>query len=320
MSNIQLSPADSGGEDKKIAVRLEGVAKRYGQVTAVDGLDLSLHEGEIVALLGPNGAGKTTTVHLMLGLIPPTRGTVRVFGKDPSLAETRMHIGAVMQDARVPGNITVREYIELFSSYYPEPLAYAEVLRLSGLEKLDKRRASRLSEGERQRLRFAMAICGWPSVLYLDEPTANLDVEARRRFWDCVQELSTKNRSILFTTHNLEEADKLAHRIVLLNEGKVIHQGAPQQIRALIAIQHISCRTKASLEAVQRLEGVKEARYDGGYLKVVADHQAPITRDLYALDPQLEDLVVERARLEDAFLMLLRDQQALGMSKDEKKT
>src|SRR5579863_3987282 len=177
-------PKAPAADSPSIVASLEGVNKNYGAIRALRAVDFRVRAGEIVALLGPNGAGKTTAVKLLLGLMPPNSGRVRVFSGDPTNPQNRMRTGAMLQVGRVPETLRVREHIDLFSSYYPAPLPAAEVLAAAGLEKVSDRKFGDLSGGQRQRVLFALAICGDPDLLFLDEPTVGLDVEARRMLWD----------------------------------------------------------------------------------------------------------------------------------------
>jgi ABC-2 type transport system ATP-binding protein len=214
-----------------IPARLNAASKRYDGNVALDRLDLDVQVGETLALLGPNGAGKTTAIRLLLGLQTPTSGTATIFGRDPRNAASRRRVGAMLQVSNVPSTLTVREHITLFSSYYARPLPIAQTLSLAMLERLANRKFGVLSGGERQRLFFALAICGDPDLLFLDEPTVGLDVETRRSLWDSVRELVARGKSILLTTHYLEEADALADRVVMLAHGAVIAAGTPLEIK-----------------------------------------------------------------------------------------
>jgi len=207
------------------------VTKNYGMVEALRGLDLTIGPGELVALLGANGAGKTTAVRTLLGLSKPTSGEVRVFGGDPREARSRTRIGALLQVARVPETLRVREHIHLFSSYYPNPRPIDEVIAAAGLEGLEKRKFGQLSGGQQKRLLFALAICGNPDLLVLDEPTTGLDVEARRALWKQIRAFIAGGRSVLLTTHYLAEAEALASRVVVIHKGVVMAEGTPQEIK-----------------------------------------------------------------------------------------
>ena len=210
---------------------LSGVTKNYGLLCALSSIDLSLESAKIVALLGPNGAGKTTAVKLLLGLLKPSNGEVSVFGAHPQEPKTRERMGAMLQSASVPDMLRVREHIDLFSSYYPRPLNLADTLTRAGLERLENRYYRDLSGGEQRRLMFALAICGDPDLLFLDEPTTGLDIESRRGMWAQIRTLRSAGKTVLLTTHYLEEADQLADRIVVLKRGKVAADGTPYQIK-----------------------------------------------------------------------------------------
>src|SRR6266852_1514535 len=199
---------------------LESVNKNYGEIKALRNVEFRVRAGEVVALLGPNGAGKTTAVKLLLGLLQPNTGRVRVFGGDPTNPENRMRTGAMLQVGRVPETLRVREHIDLFSSYYPNPMPPAEVLAAVGLEKLGDRKFGDLSGGQRQRVLFGLAICGDPDLLFLDEPTVGLDVEARRMLWDEIRRMVTRGKTVLLTTHYLQEADALADRVAVINQSE----------------------------------------------------------------------------------------------------
>jgi ABC-2 type transport system ATP-binding protein len=207
------------------------VKKNYGTVEALRGLDLTIGPGELVALLGANGAGKTTAVRALLGLSKPTSGEVRVFGGDPRDAHSRIRIGALLQIARVPETLRVREHIDLFSSYYPNPRPIDEVIEAAGLQGLEKRKFGQLSGGQQKRVLFALALCGNPDLLVLDEPTVGLDVEARRALWKQIRAFIAGGRSVLLTTHYLAEAEALANRVVVIHKGVVMAEGTPQEIK-----------------------------------------------------------------------------------------
>jgi ABC-2 type transport system ATP-binding protein len=217
------------------AAHFSAVRKHYGRVEALKGLDLSIAPGELVALLGANGAGKTTAVRLLLGLAKPTSGSVRVFGGDPRDAATRARLGAVLQVSRVPETLRVREHIELFSSYYPHPMKLADVIEAANLAGLERRQFGELSGGQQKRVLFALAICGDPDLIVLDEPTVGLDVEARRALWKQIRAFIARGKSVLLTTHDLTEAEALASRVVVLHRGSIAAQGTPAEIQGSAA-------------------------------------------------------------------------------------
>jgi ABC-2 type transport system ATP-binding protein len=285
---------------------LANVTKRYGKITALDGLSLTLRPGEIVALLGPNGAGKSTAVRLMLGLSSPTSGTARIFGGDPRLSSTRTRIGAMLQVASVPKTLKVREHIELFRSYYPHPLPFAEVVRIAQLEGIEERLFEKLSGGQRQRLLFGLALCGDPEIVFLDEPTVGMDIEARRGLWAQIRTLAERGKTILLTTHYLEEADALASRIVVINRGRVVAEGTPAEIKSRTASRKIRCRTELAAAQIWAMPGVVDVQQAGAETTITADHAESLVRALLAGDAGLSGLEVFSPGLEDACLDLLK--------------
>jgi ABC-2 type transport system ATP-binding protein len=287
-----------------VIATLRRVSKNFGEVHALRQVDFSVRAGELVALLGPNGAGKTTAVKLFLGLAKPTTGTVSVFGGDPIHAEVRTRIGAMLQVAKVPETLRVREHIDLFSSYYPNPLPLAETLTLAGLQEIKDREFGELSGGQRQRVLFALALCGNPDILFLDEPTVGLDVESRRVLWEEIRRLVARGKTVLLTTHYLEEADALADRVVVINRGEIIAEGTPAEIKANTAGRRIRCVTSLDIEIVRSLPGVIEVRRDREGLEIRVRSAEPILRELLMRDARLSEIEVTSAGLEEAFLAL----------------
>src|SRR6202046_4890571 len=215
---LSMQRADSGS----VVASLEGVGKNYGEIRALQNVNFSVRAGQVVALLGPNGAGKTTVVKLLLGLMQPNSGKTRVFGGDPTNPQNRMRTGSMLQVGKVPETLKVREHIDLFSSYYPNPLPIAETMAIAGLTEIKDRRFGELSGGQKQRVLFGIAICGNPDLLFLDEPTGGLDVEARRLMWAQIRTLIARGKTVLLTTHYLNEADALADRVLVLDKGVVV--------------------------------------------------------------------------------------------------
>src|SRR5271166_447046 len=301
-------PRSAGIANSNLVVAsLEGVNMNYGSVRALRGVDFRVNAGEVVALLGPNGAGKTTAVKLLLGLLQPNSGKTRVFGGDPTNPQNRMRTGAMLQVGRVPETLRVREHIDLFSTYYEKPMALGEVLAAAGLEKLRDRKFGDLSGGQRQRVLFALAICGNPDLLFLDEPTVGLDVEARRTLWDEIRRLVERGKTVLLTTHYLQEADALADRIAVINQGEIIAEGTPSEIKAQTSGKRIRCITALSVANLLQIPGVTDARQDREAMEIRAREAEPVVRALLARDSSLSGLEITSAGLEEAFLALTQD-------------
>ena len=308
-TNRQIVPASNSD---LVVASLQSVNKNYGPVRALRGVDFNVCAGEVVALLGPNGAGKTTAVKLFLGLMPPNSGKVRVFGGDPTNPANRLRTGAMLQVGRVPETLRVREHIDLFRSYYTNPLPPAEILAAAGLEKLNDRKFGELSGGQKQRVLFALAICGDPDLIFLDEPTVGLDVEARRLLWEEIRRMVARGKTILLTTHYLQEADALADRVAVINQGEIIAQGTPAEIKASTSGKKIRCITTLSVSDLRQIPGVKEVKEDREAVEIQAAEAEPILRALFARDANLTGLEVTSAGLEEAFLALTKDSNQSG--------
>jgi ABC-2 type transport system ATP-binding protein len=302
----QPQQTDIANSDRIVA-SLEGVNKNYGTVRALRGVDFRVRAGEVVAMLGPNGAGKTTAVKLLLGLMQPHSGRARVFGGDPTNPENRIRTGAMLQVGRVPETLRVREHIDLFSSYYEKPMTCTDVLAAVGLEKLRDRKFGELSGGQRQRVLFALAICGDPDLLFLDEPTVGLDVEGRRMLWHEIRKMVARGKTVLLTTHYLQEADALADRVAVINQGEIIAEGTPSEIKAKTAGKRIRCITSLGINTLRQIPGVTEAKEDREAVEIHAVEAEPVVRELLARDAQLCGLEITTAGLEEAFLALTHD-------------
>ncbi|HEX5236804.1 MAG TPA: ABC transporter ATP-binding protein [Silvibacterium sp.] len=298
-----LTPSSTPLAGQPIA-QLQSVTRRYGRVTALDNLNLSLYPGEVVALLGPNGAGKTTAVRLLLGLIAPTSGTVCVMKGDPRDSETRTVIGAMLQVTRVPEALRVREHIDLFRSYYPNPLPAAEIVRIARLEGLENTLFGKLSGGQKQRVLFGLALAGNPRLVFLDEPTVGMDIESRRALWEQIRALAAQGKTILLTTHYLEEADTLASRIVVIGKGKILAEGTPTQIKHRVAGRRIRCITSLDPEFIRSLPSVLSVEQDRDAIAIIATETEVVVQALLRCDPTLRGLEVSAPALEDAFLAL----------------
>jgi ABC-2 type transport system ATP-binding protein len=288
-------------------VELQGAHKRFGRVEALRGIDLTVQAGEVVALLGPNGAGKTTAISLMLGLRAPTAGHARLFGLAPTDRRARSRCGVMLQDSGVTGALTVREIVQTFSAYYPAPIATERAIALAGLQDKADSRIGRLSGGQRQRLYFALAICGDPEVLFLDEPTVGMDVEGRQAFLASIRSLAAAGRTVVLTTHYLDEADELAQRIVVIDQGLIVADASPRELKSRIAIKRVSFRFKQSgadadfaglpIASVQRTDD---------RVRLLTSEPETVLRQLFERGAMIEDLEVAGASLEEAFLSLTR--------------
>lgn len=288
------------------------LTKTYGSVTALRNIDFELRRGELLALLGPNGAGKTTLVRMLLGLAKPDSGSVTVFGADPRNEDLRYRVGAMLQVARVPETLKVREHIDLFSSYYPKPLPVAETLRIAGVEALENRRFGELSGGQRQRVLFGISICGDPDLLCLDEPTVGLDVEARRLMWTQIRNLVARGKTILLTTHYLNEADALADRILVLQHGAIVAEGTPAEIKSRTIGKQVRFSSQLALDEVRAIPGVLTAIADRQKFELQVEAAEPVVRELLNRDSWLSDLEVTSAGLEEAFLALTQNHNSNG--------
>jgi ABC-2 type transport system ATP-binding protein len=289
---------------------LDGVTRRYGQITAVDGLSLQIQRGQTVALLGPNGAGKTTTVELLLGLANPDQGVVRLLGGPPADAVAAGCVGAMLQDAGLPQGARVAELIGLVRSLYPQPLSLAEVLRLADLEGVARRQVQRLSGGQRQRVRLALALAGNPQLLVLDEPTAALDVDARRSFWQRVRGYVSAGRTVLFATHRLEEADAVADRVVVIAGGRLLADGTPDHVKAQAAGRSTISVAADGLSRylLENLPAVETVRQDRGRVTLSTSDPDATVRALLQQAPNVQGLEVRRAGMEEAFLHLTHEE------------
>ena len=291
--------------DKLTVASLAGVTKKYDAITALNDVSLDVRGGELLALLGPNGAGKTTSVRLLLGLSKPGTGSVKVFGRDPRDASARGRVGAMLQVAKVPETLKVREHINLFRSYYSTPLSVESTLEAAGLEGMENRMFGALSGGQKQRVLFALAICGNPDLLFLDEPTVGLDIGTRHLIWQQIRRLIQQGRTVVLTTHYLEEVDALADRVVVLNHGVIVAEGTSTEIKARTAQRKIRCATILRPGEIKSMAQVSSVAEREGKTEIRTSQVEPVLRELFLRDPNLSGLEVSSSTLEEAFLKIV---------------
>ncbi|WP_275292111.1 ABC transporter ATP-binding protein [Amycolatopsis sp. La24] len=291
------------------AFRLTGLVKQFKQVRAVDGVSVTVRRGEVVALLGPNGAGKSTTIDMLLGLASPDEGSVRVFGGSPRAALDSGRLAAMVQNGFLLRDVTPAELVDLHRSMFENPLPAKEVYARAGIAEFAKRRCGKLSGGQLQRVRYALALTGDPELLVLDEPTAALDVDARREFWASMHEFTAAGRTVLFATHYLAEAEDYADRVVLMRHGKVVADGAVDEVRANVSGRVIRAVVQgARPEALAALDGVARARVQGDRTELACTDSDLAIRALITAFPQASSIEITSAGLEEAFLALTSDE------------
>ena len=291
-----------------VLAELLGASKTFGTgaaaVHAVADVDLTVRAGELLAVLGPNGAGKTTALSMLMGLSTPTSGTARLFGRDPRDLAARQRMGVMLQSSGVPDTLRVRELLTAFRGYYPVPLPFASVVEAAGLRGLENRLFGTLSGGQQRRVLFGIALCGDPELVFVDEPTTGLDAEVRRTLWATLRDLAGSGRGVVLTTHYLEEADALADRIVVLNQGRVIVDGSPSQVKSLVPGRRISAESTVAAAEASGWPAVHHAVRDGSRLELLVSEAEPVVRELLARDRSVTGLTVSEPTLEDAFLTL----------------
>ena len=285
-----------------VVARLDKASKRYGAVLALDGVDLEVRRGEVLALLGPNGAGKTTAISLLLGLLKADTGSAVVFGESPNALAARQRIGAMLQTTGVPETLTVGELVALFRSYYTKPRTIADIVALAGVGDLLKRRYGKLSGGQQRRVQFALALCGRVEVLFLDEPTTGLDIAARETMWQTIRRLVDDGCALVLTTHYLEEAEALADRVAVIAAGRIVAEGSITAIRARVAQKRIRCISRLPADTIGRWPEVRSVERDGERIEIVTDAAEMVVRQLLFEDSALSELEVRRAGLAEAFV------------------
>lgn len=307
LTTLRGSASVAGTE--RLAVSLSGLTKSYGAVRAVRGIDLDIAPGEIVAFLGPNGAGKSTTNEMILGLVQPDQGQVLVFGSDPLSAVRNGSVGAMLQGGALLQETRTRDLLNLMHGLHRHPLAMSELIERADVGSFLATKTDKLSGGQAQRLRYALAIMGDPELLILDEPTVAMDVEIRRSFWASMRDFTASGRTVLFATHYLDEADQVADRIVVLARGQIVADGTGAQIKGRVAGRTVSVAADGvGPTALTRLDGVVGTEVQGARVLIHTTDSDTTLRALLSQFPQAHDIEIASTKLEDAFLALTADQ------------
>ncbi|WP_456788081.1 ABC transporter ATP-binding protein [Cellulomonas sp. P5_C5] len=312
MTFTDTFPLPAAAGSGPLAIDLQGLHKSFGNVRAVDGIDLAIAPGEVVAFLGPNGAGKTTTIDMLLGLARPDAGSVSVLGLDPNRAIAEGRVSAVMQSGGLLKDLTVGETVELTASFFRASRSAGEVLARAGIADIADRKVGKCSGGQQQRLRFALALLPDPDVIVLDEPTTGMDVEGRRDFWTALRADASRGRTILFATHYLEEADAYADRIVLVSHGRIVADGSAAQVKNLASGRLVTATlpdvTPAQTAALEAIPGVQSVELRRDRLLVRTSDSDGVARHLLTATAA-SDIEITARGLEDAFLALTGDTQ-----------
>lgn len=293
-------------------LEVRGLVHRYGDQTALAGVDLTVKSGECVALLGPNGAGKTTLVRNVIGLIEGNADLIEVAGGNPRRAETRRRLGVVQQAVGFPRSLTVGEIVGGAAARRGcPPGAASQAIAEMGLTGLEKRRAAKLSGGQQQRLQLAMGLVADPVLLVLDEPTEGLDVEARRRFWDTIRRRLADGAGVLITTHLVDEAAAVADRVVVIDRGRVVAEGTPDELRRTLPDRRISVQTKLPVSVIRTFDSVGTVELRDGRTVIAAADSEQVVRTLLDLDPEANDLTVATASLEEVLIAMTHHEEVL---------
>jgi ABC-2 type transport system ATP-binding protein len=302
--------------NKQPAIRLSGLTKKFGTLTAVNDVDLTIQPGEVVALLGPNGAGKSTTIDLLLGLARPTDGSAELFGEDPRRAIVTGRVGAMLQGGALLPTTTVRESVALIHALHKHPLSIDEAMERAGVSDLAKQKIASLSGGQMQRARFAVAVVSNPDLLILDEPTAAMDVSARHSFWESMREFTDMGKTVVFATHYLDEADTFADRIVIMSDGRIIADGTPSEVKSVVSGRTLSFTLPSTSSgtgdesgtsvpaALEGLVGVTHVERKGSRILLQSEDSDATLRALLSGHPDAADIEIVSRNMDDAFIAL----------------
>jgi ABC-2 type transport system ATP-binding protein len=290
-----------------IAISIQQVSKYFDKKIAVNNISFEIPKGQIITVLGPNGAGKSTTISMMLGILKPTRGTILLNGKNPQKHQNRKCLGAMLQHIGLPDTLKPSELVELWSSYYPNPLPRKLIIEMAGLSDILSTRFGELSGGQKRRVAFALAICGDPDILFLDEPSAGLDIQSRNLLWTEIKNFAALGKTVVLCTHYLDEADALANRIVLMNNGEIMADNTPQSIKSKVGKKTIRFKTQLPINAFQEIPTVESVFEQLGVTNIETHSPELVLRGLFAMDNSIADLEVNSVSLEEAFLTLTKN-------------
>lgn len=290
------------------AISADSLSFKYAVVPVLNDFSVNIEKGKLTCLLGSNGAGKTTLINLILGRLSASEGTLRIFGQS-NISKIKPRIGAMLQNSAAPEKACVRELIELFASYYPKPYQVQTLMHELNLTEIANKRFGKLSGGQKQLVLFALALCGDPDLLFLDEPTVGMDVEVRRTLWRIIETLKARGKTIVLTTHYLEEADRLADRVVVLQAGKIVADGTPEFIKSQFESKCIKVKTQKPVEWLNALPEVVSVEMVGKYTEVVSRVPEVTLSAWLPSDASISDLTVSSVDLEQAFLQLTKNTQ-----------
>jgi ABC-2 type transport system ATP-binding protein len=286
------------------AIELNNVSKVFGKKEVVKNISLTINKGEIVTILGPNGAGKTTTINIMLGILNPTKGYVLLNSHNPQKPNNRQCLGAMLQHTGLPDTLTPNELIELWQSYYLNPLKKEEIIETAGITDILNVRFGKLSGGQKRKIAFALAISGNPDILFLDEPSTGLDIDARGLLWKQIKKLNLLNKTIVLCTHYLEEADALSNRIVLMNKGEIVEDDTPLNIKRKVAYKTIQFKPSISFEQLKQAIPLEKIIMEDRFIKIKTNTPETQLQKIFQVDKHIQDLQVKEINLEEAFIQL----------------
>jgi ABC-2 type transport system ATP-binding protein len=288
--------------NNNVTVNIKNLSKSFKDILALKDINLEISAGQVLSILGPNGAGKTTLINIMLGRLSATKGMVEIFSTKPGDIAVKRLSGAMLQVASLPDTLTVKEHIELFQSYYPNPFKYLYLIDLVGLKEIENKRSKNLSGGQKQKLLFALSICGNPKLLFLDEPSVGLDINARKALWKVIDELKNNGTAIVLTTHYLEEADYLSDEIVMINKGKIVQRGTPEDIKQSVNLKKITFKSAIPITSLNGFKAVQNVEKVGNYYQLTTINSVESLKSIFEVLKDISDLTVSAAMLEDAFI------------------